>query len=159
MTQLEKELENKSHQELVKMIEELKKANKLDNYMENIEVRHIEDLDVNVIFDVTEGNWQLVDYYCGELEENHTRHYVTEYLNKSTQVTERPYSDYAAFLFSDMISQNMYHNDSTCDEVWENCVELARDFEGSDYDLDTKSLYDCVYDFADAINLLGKFSK
>ncbi len=64
----------------------------------------------------------------------------------------RKYYDYVAFVISDQISQRMYDElDYTCGEVWDNCVEYAKEFEVSGFKVYEKSLYECVQEFMDEV--------
>lgn len=72
---------------------------------------------------------------------------------KGNQLVEcKNYDDYVAFVISDQISQRLYDEfEWTCDEVWEHCVEYAREFEKNELKEGDKSLYDCVQDFIDKV--------
>ena len=69
----------------------------------------------------------------------------------------KEYDDYVAFLLSDYMRDYCFDwLDWTCDELWFNCVELAKRFNGSVYNLCNKSLYECVYEFIEDLEKEGK---
>jgi hypothetical protein len=83
-------------------------------------------------------------------------HYVVDL--RGIPIYTKNYNDYVAFIISDQVAQGLYDElDWTCDEVWIQCIEYAKEFEVSDLNTDEKSLYDCVQDFIDnVVNEEGK---
>ncbi len=46
------------------------------------------------------------------------------------------------------------HEDSECDIAYEKCKKIAEDFLESEFNVNTKSLYDCLADYVDNRNYI-----
>ena len=56
--------------------------------------------------------------------------------------------NYVVFMLGyDLIHDGLVHDDFKTDEAFDKCRELARQFMSSDFNRNTKGLYECVQDF------------